>query len=141
MDLVISAVIALVVVVTVSLIGDYLYMGIWYYILIPIVAYFISIFARPKRFFFVGVSLAITLSYIPYFYYNITAYRPEGLLGLGHMFSLFGMALGIVLAALYAKKKSLSPLWLLVLGFAGAFLGFLINQMIVCNTVMHCAFF
>jgi len=141
MDLVISAIISIVVIAVVAVVGDYLYIGIWYYFALPVIAYFITLYMRPKRFFLSGVCLAISVSYIPYFYYNMTAVNKDGLLGLGHVFSLFGLGLGILLAAWYAKNKQLNQYWLLGLGFTSAAFGFVLNQAVICNTVMYCGIF
>ncbi|WP_440873650.1 hypothetical protein [Thalassotalea sp. PLHSN55] len=138
MDRIIFISIALISIVIVLVIGDYLYMGIWYYLAIPVVAYLLSLPFKPQNFFLTGISLAILLSYIPYFYFNITAIRPEGLLGLGHLFSLFGLALGIIFAGFYLKNKSLKPLPTLIMSFGISLSGFLFNQLVVCNTVFYC---
>ena len=138
MDRIIFIAIALISIVTVLVIGDYMYIGIWYYLAIPIVAYLLSLPFKPQSFFLTGISLTIILSYIPYFYYNITALRPEGLLGLGHLFSLFGLALGILFAGFYLKEKSLKPLSTLTISFIISFSGFFLNQLVVCNTLLYC---
>jgi len=138
MDRIIFIAIALSSIVTVLVIGDFMYIGIWYYLAIPIVAYLLSLPFKPQNFFLTGIILTILLSYIPYFYYNITAQRPEGLLGLGHLFSLFGLALGILVAGFYLKGKTLKPWSVLTISFAISFSGFFLNQLVVCNTLMYC---
>ena len=138
MDRILFISITLISIVTILIVGDPLYIGIWYYIAIPIVGYLISIPFKPKQFFLTGIILTILLSYTPYFYYNLTSERPEGLIGIGHLFSLFGLALGIILAGFYIKGKSINPLFTLIISFGISLSGFLINQLVVCNTVLHC---
>jgi len=138
MDRIIFIAIALISIITVLAIGDFMYIGIWYYLAIPIVAYLLSLPFKSQDFFLTGISLTILLSYIPYFYYNITALRPEGLLGLGHILSLFGLALGIIFAGFYLKDKSLKPLYTLIISFGISFSGFFLNQLVVCNTLLYC---
>ena len=138
MDRILFIAISLISIVTVLVVGDALYIGLWYYIAIPLVAYLLTLPFKPKQFFLTGISLAILLTYIPYFYHNLFAERPEGLLGLGHLFSLPGLAVAIVLVSLYLKAKTLSPILLFTISFIGALFGYLINQFIVCNTVIYC---
>jgi len=138
MDRILFISISLISIFTVLIIGDVLYIGLWYYIAIPFVAYLLTLPFKPKQYFLTGVSLVILLTYIPYFYHNLFAARPEGLLGLGHFFSLPGLAVGILLAGLYLKKKSLSSISLFTIGFIVTLLGFLTNQLIVCKTVIYC---
>jgi len=138
MDRILFVAISLISIFTVLIIGDVLYIGLWYYIAIPFVAYLLTLPFKLKQYFLTGIGLAILLTYIPYFYYNLSATRPEGLLGLGHLFSLPGLAIGILLAGLYLKEKSLRSISLFTIGFMVTFLGFLTNQFIVCKTVMYC---
>lgn len=118
--------------------GDPLYIGLWYYMAIPSVAYLLTLLFKPKQYFLTAISLVILLSYIPYFYRNLFAVRPEGLLGLGHLLSLPGLTIGILFVGLYLKNKSLNSFIISTISFIGASFGFLINQLIVCNTVMYC---
>lgn len=75
-------------------------------------------------------------------YMNIMASldHPEGLFVLGHVFSMPGMLLGVAASAWllrYRVKASLP--WIVAgIGFLGAALGFIVAQMIVCNTLMYC---
>jgi hypothetical protein len=138
MDRIIFIAISLISIVIVLIKGDFIHVGIWYYLAIPIVAYLLSLPFQPQNFFLTGVSLTILLSYIPYFYYNITVQKSEGLLGLGHFSSMFGLALGIILAGFYLKEKSLKPLSVLTISLVISFSGFLLSQLVVCNTLMYC---
>ncbi len=68
---------------------------------------------------------------------NWSAERPEGLLALGHLTSLPGAAIGIVLALLVARRIQ-TPALILLAAFSGLLTGFFVNQLVVCNTVMWC---
>ena len=138
MDKILFIAISLIVIVTVLVVGDVLYIGLLYYIAIPSVAYLLTLPIKPKAFFLTAISLVILLTYIPYFYRNLFTERPEGLIGLGHLFSLPGLAIGILLTGLYLKNKSLDPFITFTISFIGTFLSFFINQFIVCNTVLYC---
>ena len=63
--------------------------------------------------------------------------RPEGLLGLGHLSSLNGALLVVLGAAFAARRKEISsPLTCFLLGFGGLGVGYFVNQLVVCNTLM-----
>jgi len=141
MDRILFISITLISVVSIFILGDPLYVGLWYYIAIPLVAYFLSIYFKPQRFFLTGIILTILFSFAPYFYQNLTETKPEGLIALGHLFSLPGFALGIIVAGYFIKSKGFNPFLTLIISFAISLLGFLINQLIVCNMVMYCGTF
>jgi len=140
-DRVLFFLISLISVITVLVVDDVLYIGFWYYMVVPAIAYLLAISVKPKPLFLTAVGLVILFTYIPYFHYNMSAERPEGLLGLGHLFSLPGLAAGIVLVGLWLKNSALNPFGIFALGFLGVCAGFLINQFIVCNSVMYCGNF
>ena len=141
MDRALFLIISLISIVVVFIMGDPLYLGVWYYIIVAIIAYFLAWCFKVKPLFLTGCALAILFSYIPYFLYNMFAARPEGLIGLGHLFSLPGLALGILFTGSYLKNKPFHPAKILVLSLLGVLLGFIINQIIVCNSVLHCSGF
>ncbi|AKH19182.1 hypothetical protein [Sedimenticola thiotaurini] len=138
MDSALFVVISLIGISTVVVVGDVMYVGFWYYIALPAVAYLLAITIKPKPLFLTAVSFAILATYIPYFYHNLFTEHPEGLLGLGHLLSLPGLAVGIVLTGLWLKSSALNPFGIFAVGSTGVFAGFLINQFIVCNSVMYC---
>ena len=138
MDRKLFILISLTSITIVLLYGDALYFGIWYYIAIPLVAFLLTLPLKPNKYFLTGISLAIQLTIITYLYINLSAERPEGLLGLGHLFSLPGLAAGIIASSIYIKNKHKKQYTMLSIGFIGAISGFIINQLIICNTLMHC---
>lgn len=119
------------------LFGDPLYVGTWYYLVVPTAAIAIGIMARAKPLFLLGTSLAVSVTLLVYAAVNLSLARPEGLLALGHLFSLPGAAVGTVIGAFLSRRLS-RPISVLALGFAGTLVGFFLNQLVVCNTVMWC---
>ena len=94
---------------------------------------------KPKPLFQTGLALAISMVTLAYLSINWIDETPEGLLGLGHLFSLPGGVLGILISGRFIKVFKVKAVFVsLILGFMGFFIGFLINQIIVCNTLMWC---
>ena len=138
MDRIIFITIAIVTIAIVIFVGDALYIGLWYYIAIPAIAYLICIPFKPEKFFLSGAGIAILLAYTPYFIHNLLAKSPEGLIGLGHLYSLPGLYIGIIFAVIYLQHhKTHTPL-IFMIGLCGTLGGFLINQFISCNTLLYC---
>ncbi len=140
-NFIITMVFVIATLTTVSVIGNYMFVGWWYYSAIPTVAYFITLYYRPKVSLLLGINFAIITTYIPYFYVNMTASRAEGLLGLGHLYSLLGLAIGIAVSACYIGNKEYPVIKTFLAGFLISLLFFFINQLIVCNSVMYCGCF
>lgn len=134
-----SLAISLIVIGLVLRFGDALYIGIWYYIAVPVFAYLLGSFFKPVSLFQTGNSLGVAILFLFYLNINWQATRPEGLLGLGHLFSLPGAAIGICLSAFLLKRKK-APSFIIAFcaGLFGVVFGFFLNQIIVCNTVMWC---
>lgn len=122
------------------LFGDPLYIGIWYYLVVPTAAIAIGVMASAKPLFLLGTSLAVSVTLLIYAAVNLSLARPEGLLALGHLFSLPGAAAGTLIGAFLSRRLS-RPISVLALGFAGTLVGFLLNQLVVCNTLMWCGAF
>jgi len=128
-------------IILVLMLGDQMYVGIWYYLGIPIIAFILTAFFKPSSFYLTGIGLAIFITYIPYYWHNLAATNPEGLIGLGHLFSLPGLLIGIVFSAIYLKNKNKSVYFVTSLGFSVSLVGYAINQLIVCNSLMYCGSF
>lgn len=140
-DTILAAAIALTLVIVVVLTGDPLYLGFWYYLMVPSVIVGICIAIRPAPMFLTGAATAVTASLLAVMAVNWTAAKPEGLLGLGHIFSLPGGVLAAIVSAFVARSTSgAKPVTQFVLGFVGFGLGYFANQLVVCNTVMWCGF-
>lgn len=139
LDAVLAVVVSLAVILIVIVKGDALYVGLWYYSVVPVVLLGLCAALRAKALFLFGASLALSMTFIFYMVANWHASRPEGLLALGHLFSLPGAVVGALIAAVLLRRHaSTGPAFALIIGFAGIVVGFFINQLLVCNTVMWC---
>ncbi|MGA4321772.1 hypothetical protein [Ectopseudomonas hydrolytica] len=138
-DILLAAIVSLAVVWLALINGDALYLGIWYYFAVPIVILGACAALNPAPLFLTGTSLGIAISLLCVMSVNWGASRPEGLLGLGHLFSLPGAIISAILTASLVKRKfGNRPLMALSLGLSGLLIGYFINQIIVCNSVMWC---
>ncbi|MFT3959834.1 hypothetical protein [Propionivibrio sp.] len=139
LDICVASAIAIVMVIAVILRGDALYLGLWYYIAVPTLILGVCIAIRPAPLFLSGTAVVIAASMVALMAVNWTQSSPEGLLGLGHIFSLPGAVIATVIVASVARKKCLSqPIALFLLGLGGYGTGYFLNQLVVCNTVMWC---
>ncbi len=120
--------------------GDSLYVGFWYYLLVFFVSYLIAYFFYSYSFFQFGSSLSVVIIFLLFLNINWgniyikNVIGSDDMLGILHLFSLPGMAIGILISAnkcssfkniFISKKKCF---WI---GFFGSFFGFLINLIIV----------
>ena len=138
-DILLATIISLAVAWFVFLNGDVLYLGIWYYFAVPIVILGACAALRPPPLFLTGTSLGIAISLFCVMSINWGVSRPEGLLGLGHIFSLPGAIISVLFTASMARKRIAErPYTALSLGLGSLLVGYLINQTVVCNTVMWC---
>lgn len=138
-DMFLAVFISLLVIFLSWIKGDALYLGIWYYITVPAVILSLCAVIRPAPLFLTGASLGIAITLLCVMSVNWSSSRPEGLLGLGHVFSLPGAIVGVLLAAVAAKKNHVRLYYIsLLMGLGGLLVGYLINQVVVCNTVMWC---
>ena len=138
-DIFLSALISLAVIFVTLIKGDALYLGTWYYFAVPAIILSLCAAIRPAPLFLTGASLGIAITLLCVMSVNWSSSQPEGLLGLGHVSSLPGAIIGVLLAAVKAKKKHITlPYTSLSIGLGGLLIGYLINQIVVCNTVMWC---
>lgn len=138
-NLYLSILVSMLVPILVLGIGDGMYIGLWYYFTVPFVFLGLSAAFKLTSSFYTGVSMAIAMSFIIYLGMNWTAERPEGLLGLGHIFSLPGAFLmAMITAFLLKRKNNRVPAHNLILGFFSFTIGFFINQIFLCNSLMYC---
>jgi predicted membrane protein len=139
LDAALAVLVSIAVILTVMVKGDALYLGLWYYFVVPTFLLGLCGVLRPKPLYLCGASLALSITVIFYLTLNWRAARPEGLLGLGHAFSLPGAIAGALIAAVLLRRHTNSgPTFALATGFAGVMIGFFINQLLVCNTLMWC---
>jgi hypothetical protein len=136
-DVLQAVAISLLLPITVLTTGDPLFFGLWYYLIIPIVTIGTGMLMRAPPPYLTGASLAVAAAFLVYMMVNYTATQPEGLLGLGHLFSLPGGMIGHLLGVVLSKRQAglMTPLAFGILGWG---IGFFVNQLVVCNTVMYC---
>ncbi|MHC8412558.1 hypothetical protein ACYZTR_21210 [Pseudomonas sp. Hz4] len=120
--------------------ADPLYAGSWYLLSVPVATLLPGLILRAPALFLTGTTAAAIASLLIYMKIMFSLARPEGLLVLGHLFSMPGMLVGTGVSAWllrYRVKASLS--WLVAgIAFLGATIGFMIAQMILCSTLMYC---
>lgn len=139
MDLKASAFLMLLVLVIVELYGDYLYVGIFYYIITFFCAGFVGIIFYPRPFFLSGIFLSLTATLWFYYSHNFSTGRPDGGLVLGHVFSYPGYVLGIVVSAYISRIYSAGYFSTFLIAVLGTLIGFLLTQTGVCMTLMSCS--
>lgn len=118
--------------------GDPLYFGLWYYLAVPAGVLIIAALARARPRFMTGAALATALTFVPWMAVNLGNVRQEGLIGLGHLSSLPGIAVGALVTALFARRAGLRPATGFLLGSVGVLLGDAINTAVTCNTMIEC---
>lgn len=136
-DIIFSAVTIISLLIIVLFAGDLIYAGLWYYIAVPIAALALAAVFRVKPLFLFGTSIAIATTLLAYMAINFFSAHPEGLLVLGHLFSLPGAGVGIIFGAMFARGLQ-NPIIIFLLALLCLLGGFFINQLIICNTVMWC---
>ena len=103
--------------------GDSLYTLYLYPVIVPIVVLEICSWRQPRSFYLCGVAVVLYLSLFCYLSMNWFAAKPEGLLALGHMFSLPGLVVGAIAFAWLDRPsygqlhRLLSAPWALALAF------------------------
>lgn len=138
-DLLLAAGVALATLTYPLSVGDPLFLGAWYYIAVPVVVIGAAVSLEVGPLFVFGTACALTLTYVPYWYFQASSARPEGLLGLAHMFSLPGSLIGLavadrVLRRLEAKRSFV----LFTVGAVATFLGFLLVEFSACAMRVYC---
>jgi hypothetical protein len=84
--------------------GDYLYIGLWYYILLPALLIGSNYFFKTPAHVCSGMALALQLSFFVFFYWQLQL--NQGLLGLIHLFFLLPGAATSSIAGFILLKKS-----------------------------------
>ena len=138
-DVSFSLVVPLALVVFVLLRGDPIYLGLWYYLTVPAVVVAVLYALTSPAFFVPGATFGLSATFLVYWFVQFQRAQPEGLLGLGHLFSVPGALLGLLIAR-YAVRAfpGIGPVWSFVLALVGSGLGFAAAQGVVCNTAMWC---
>ena len=118
--------------------GDPIYAGIWYYLVTWLGLIGLAQVAKAPPLFTTGAAMALTASFLLYWAWQASLQSPDGLLGLGHLFSLPGLGIAAVIAAVTARRRRLTPGIAFVVGLLACCAGFAIGQIVVCRTVMYC---
>jgi hypothetical protein len=139
-DLACSIFLVILVLVYASSAGNKLCLGYWYLVGVPLVVSLPGLILRTRALFLTGTSAAAVTSLLVYMAIISSKGRDGGLVGLGHLFSVPGMFIGASVSAwLLRFRLNMSLPWMVAgVAFLTAGLGFMIAQVIVCNTVMYC---
>jgi hypothetical protein len=117
-----------------------LYTGSGYLVAVPAAAIVLGLIIRTPALFLTGTTAAAVATLLIYMNIMASLDHPEGLFGLGHVFSMPGMLLGAAASGWLLRDRVKASLpWIVTgIGFLGTALGFMVAQMIVCNTLMYC---
>jgi hypothetical protein len=120
--------------------ADPFYSGAWYLLGVPVAALLPGLILLAPALFLTGTTAAAIASLLIYMKVMFSLARPEGLLVLGHLFSMPGLLPGTGVSAWLLKYRVKASLPWLVAGiaFLGAVIGFMIAQTILCSTLMYC---
>lgn len=122
-DIQVACFISAVAPIIVMLNGDYLYIGLWYYFLLPAIIVGANYFLRIASGICSGMALALQVSFFLFFYWQQQI--NQGLLGLIHICFLLPGAIISSIAGLVLLKKN--PMLTMLNGFAYGFFSFAIG--------------
>ena len=139
-DLLCSVILITLVLVYAATAGNTLYLGYWYLVGLPVAMLVPGLILRARALFLSGTTAAAMVTLLIYMAIIPGLGREAGLIGLGHLLSAPGMFVGATATAWLLRFRVNASLPWIVAGvaFLGAGLGFMIAQVIVCNTVMFC---
>lgn len=118
--------------------GDPIYAGIWYYVAAWFALAGLVQLAKAPPLFTSGAAVALAASFLFYWAWQASLPLPDGLLGLGHLFSLPGLGIAAVTAAVLARQRMMRPWAAFAAGALACCAGFAIAQLVVCRSVMYC---
>ncbi|ELF6205346.1 hypothetical protein [Pseudomonas putida] len=124
-----------------SMCADPLYTGLGYLLAVPAVTLIPGLILRAPALFLTGTTVTAIATLLIYMKIMSSLDHTEGMLGLGHMFSVPGMLIGAGVSAWLLRDRVKTRLpWIVAgIGVLGAALGFMIAQIVVCNTLMYCS--
>lgn len=138
LDIALALGLGAVLLTVVFVFGDPAYLGPWYYLLAWGGLIGLIQIGKAPPLSTLGGTTALTATFLGYWAWQASLPRPEGLLGLGHLFSLPGLALAAVMVAVLARRRRLKPVSAFAAAFAACSAGFGIAQFIVCRTALYC---
>lgn len=120
--------------------ADPLYTGLGYLVAVPTVTLIPGLILRAPTLFLTGTTVTAIATLLIFMKIMSSLDHTEGMLALGHMFSVPGMLTGAGVSAwlLRYRVKTRLPWIVAGIGVLGAALGFMVAQMVVCNTLMYC---
>lgn len=119
--------------------GDVLFIGRWYYASVFLAIFVLSAAIKTKPLFISGATFAAVVTFVVYLRANWEPSTAQGLLALGHLFSLPGAAIGLSITGIISRHaKNRRPALAFTTGVLGFATGFLVNQIAICGSVLAC---
>ncbi|WP_123770659.1 hypothetical protein [Vulcaniibacterium tengchongense] len=121
-----------------SIFGDPIYAGIRYYLIAWFGLVGLAQIAKAPPLFTTGAAAALAASFLFYWAWQASLPQPEGLLGLGHLFSLPGLGIAAVIAAVIARRRQMLPWAAFAAGLLACCAGFAASHFVVCRSMVYC---
>ena len=115
---------------------NFLYFGLYPIVFVGL----LTLFKIPK-YSCTAISIVILAQYIIYFF--LSRSDTNGLVWLGYFFTIPGLLIGAITACYITLRKipsNPSPFIFFAIALFLTALGFALNQLLLCNTVMYCGF-
>ncbi len=118
--------------------GDPICAGAWYYLTAWSALVGLVQIAKAPPLLTTGAAVALAGSFFFYWAWQASLPQPQGLLGLGHLFSLPGLGIAAVMAAVTARRRR-ARLWMaFAAGLVACSIGFAVAQIVACRALMYC---
>lgn len=130
--------VGLAVLAATVVVGDPIYAGIWYYLIAWLGLVGLVQLAKASPLLTTGSAVALAASFVFYWAWQASLPEPDGLLGLGHLFSLPGLGIAAVIAAVLSRLRQMNPWTAFATGALACCAGFAIAQLVVCRSMMYC---
>lgn len=138
MDSVIAFGIGAIVLAATFVSGDPIYAGAWYYLIAWSALVGLVQIAKAPPLLTTGASVALAASFLFHWAWQASLSQPEGLLGLGHLFSLPGLGIAAAMAAVIAHRRRVRAWMAFAAGLAACSIGFAVAQIVACRSLMYC---
>jgi len=138
MDSVIACGIGAIVLAATFVFGDPIYAGAWYYLIAWFALVGLVQIAKAPPLLTTGAAMALAGSFLFYWTWQASLPQPQGLLGLGHLFSLPGLGIAAVMAAVTARWRRARPWMAFAAGLVACSIGFVVAQIVACRSLMYC---